>query len=179
MKSGNQISTTVDSRSRKRKFPGLSTLTDEPPRKTRGLALRPANWSNGTKSKKSQGYVANQDELESWTNADIAFIGFRKPDELKVFEEVEEESAKTNLTHILKSLMEMEAQSSGENVARNERIISNCVQNPVAIPDSSVYTRCDNLVEEIFGLDNRNRGTKSKKVPSLSFCFESGLMIYV
>jgi hypothetical protein len=140
-------------------------------RKTRGQA-------HGTNSKKSsQGYVADQHELESWTNADIAHTTFRKPDELKVLCELEEQDTKRNVSHIFKSFMETE--SSNRNVARNEGIILNCIQNPVAIPDSSFYTRCDDLVEEIYGPDSRKRGTKTKMVPSLFFYFEVELMICV
>lgn len=146
---------------------------DEPPRKTRGLALRPTDWSYGTKLKKSQGRIADQTELESWTNADIAYIRFRKSDEL--LDEVEE-STRRNVSHILKPLMETEAESPDGNGSRNELTISNCV---LAMPDSSIYTRCNDLVEEIFGPNNRNRGMKPKTVPSLSFSFyfEPELMI--
>ena len=97
-----------------------SGVLKEPPRKTRGLALRPTNWSYGTKFKKSQGGIADQDELELWTNADVAHIAFRKPDELELLSKVEEESTKRNVSHILTCLMEMEAGGSSENVAENE-----------------------------------------------------------
>jgi hypothetical protein len=152
----------------------LKDHTAEPSGKTRGQALlqdKPTNWPYGTRSKK---YVADQDELESWTNADIAHITFRKPDELKVLCELEEQNTKKNVSHIFKSFMETE--SSNRNVARNEGIISSRIQNPVAIPDSSFYTRCDDLVEEIFGPDSRKRGTKTKMVPSLPFYSEVELM---
>ena len=113
---------------------GVLKDLEEPPRKTRVPALRPTNWSNGAKLKKSQGRIADQDELELWTDADVAHIGFRKPDELILLDKVEEESTKRNLSHILTCLMGMDAKSSSENVARNEGVISNCVQ--VAMPES-------------------------------------------
>ena len=112
---------------------GVLKDREEPPRKTRVLALRSAN---GTKSKKSQSRIADQDELELWTNADVAHVRFRKPDELNLLGKVEEESTKSNVSHIMRYLMEMEAKSSGENVARNEGAISNCVQTQVATPES-------------------------------------------
>ena len=115
---------------------GVLKDRDGPPIKTRGSALRPTNWSYGTKLKKSQGRIADQDELELWTNADVAHIGFRKPDELILLDKVEEESTKRNLSHILTCLMEMEAKSSSENMARNEGVISNCDQTQVATPES-------------------------------------------
>lgn len=127
---------------------------EEPPRKTRGLALRPTNaTSYGGKSKKSLGREADQSELELWTNADVARVRFMKPDELRLHEKGEEENVKRNVSCILASLMEME-----EDVARDQRKISKGVQNQVAMPASSVYTRCDDLVEEIFGPDSGNRG---------------------
>lgn len=140
----------------------------EPHRTTRGQALvqdKPTNWSHGTRSKK--GYVADQDELESWTSADIAHTTFRKPDELKALCELEEQNTKRNVSHIFKSFMGTEG--SNGNVARNEWKNSNCIQIPIAIPDSSFYTRCDDLVEEIFGPDSRKRGTRPKMVHSLFF----------
>ena len=115
---------------------GVVRDREEPPRKARGPALRPTNRSYGTKLKKSYGRIADQDELELWTNADIAHIGFRKPDELMLFDKVEEESTKKNISHILTSLMEMEAKSSSEDKARNEEEISNCVQTQIATPES-------------------------------------------
>ena len=99
---------------------------EEPSRKIRGLPLRSNNSSYGTKLKKSQGRIADQDELELWTNADVAHIGFRKPDELIMLDKVEEESTKRNVSHTLMYLMEMEAKNANENVARNEGVISNC-----------------------------------------------------
>ena len=100
------------------------------PRKTRGLTFR---------TKKSQGHIANQDELELWTNADVAHIGFRKPDELRLLDIAEEESTQRNISHTLTFLMEMdsEAERSSENVARNEGAISNCVQTQAAVPESA------------------------------------------
>ena len=120
---------------------GVQYREEPPPRKTRGPALRPTNWSYGTKLKKSHGRIADQDELELWTNADVAHIRFRKPDELDLLDKVEEESTKRNVSHILTFLMEMEAKSSGENVARNEGVISNCVQTQIATPKSVVEKR--------------------------------------
>ena len=114
---------------------GVLKNREEPPRKTRGLALRPTNWSYGTKFKKSQGQIADQDELELWTSADVAHIAFRKPDELELLDKVEEENTKRNVSHILTCLMEMEAKGSSENVAGNEGAISNCVQTQVATPE--------------------------------------------
>ena len=114
---------------------GVVKGREESPRKARGPASRPTNWSHGTKLRKSQGRIADQDELELWTNADVAHIGFRKPDELMLFDEVAEESTKKNVSHILTYLMEMEAKSSSENMARNEGEILNCVQTPIAMPD--------------------------------------------
>ena len=115
---------------------GVLKDLEELPKKTRGPALRPTNWSYGTKSKKSQGRIADQNELELWTNADVAHVGFRKRDELNLLEKVEEESTKRNVMHILTCLMEMEAKSSSGNVASDEGAISNCVQTQVAIPES-------------------------------------------
>ena len=111
---------------------------EEPPRNIRGLAFRPSNWSYGTKlKKKPQGRIADQDQLELWTDADVAHIGFRKPDELKLLEKVEEESTKKNVSHVLTCLMEMEVESSSENMSRNEGAISNyCVQTRVAMAES-------------------------------------------
>lgn len=126
---------------------------EEPPRKTRGLALRSTNPSYGAKLKKSLGREADQSEFELWTNADVARVRFMKPDELRLHDEGEEENMKRNVSYILASLMEME-----EDVARNQRKISKGVQNQVAMPASSIYTRCDDLVEEIFGPDSGNRG---------------------
>ena len=80
---------------------GVLKDREEPLRKTRG--------SYGTKLKKSQGRIADQDELELWTNADVAHIGFRKTDELGLLDKLEEESTKRNLSHTLTYLMEMEA----------------------------------------------------------------------
>ena len=141
----------------------ISVLKDreEPPRKTRVLALRSAN---GTKSKKSQSRIADQDELEMWTNADVAHVVFRKPDELNLLDEVEEEITKKNVSHILRYLMEMEAKSSGENVARNEGAISNCVQTQVATPESfgeertakaSEWTKMDKDIQAVDGLEGQ------------------------
>ena len=111
---------------------------EEPPRKIRGLAFRPTNWSYGTLLKKKlRGRIADQDQLELWTDTDVAHNGFRKPDELKLLEKVEEESTKRNVSHILTCLMEIEAGRSSENVARNEGAISNyCVQTRVATAES-------------------------------------------
>ena len=118
---------------------GVVKDREESPRKTRGPAPRPTtNWSHGTKLRKSQGRIADQDELELWTNADVAHIGFRKPDELMLFDEVAEESTKKNVSHILTCLMEMEAKSSSENMARNEGEISNYVQNQIGHEDEKM-----------------------------------------
>ena len=133
----------------------LKSVREEPPRKTRGLGL--TKLSHGTKSKKSQGRQANQDELEVWTNTDVAHIRFREPDELKLLDEMEEEIAKRNVAHILACLIKINPENSNENVASNETIL-NDVQNQAAIPDSSIYTRCEDLVGEVFGVTNsRNR----------------------
>ena len=138
---------------------------EEPPRKR--TALRPTNPSyNGTKLKKSQGRKADQDELELWTNADVAYVRFRKPGELRLLEEAEEENVKRNVRPILTCLMEMDTKSSNENATRNEETRS---ENQAAIAASSIYTHCDDLVEEIFGPDGRNRGIKPKMVPSFSY----------
>jgi hypothetical protein len=123
---------------------GILKDREEPPRKIRGLALRP---TNRTKLKKSQGRIADQDELELWTNADVAYIGFRKHDELNLFDEVEEERTKRNVSHILTCLMEMEAKSSSENVARNEGAISNCIQTQVATPETVAEKRTSKAQE--------------------------------
>jgi len=136
-------------------YPEALNDREEPPRKTRGLALRPSNSSYGAKSKKSQGHKIDQDELELWTNADVAHVTFRKSDDLRLPDEAEEENAKRGANHILTYLMETE--SSNEDVARNEGTMTNSIQNQVAMPDTSIYTRCDDLVEEIFGPDSRNR----------------------
>jgi len=136
----------------------------EPPRKR--ATLRPTSSSYGAKLKKSQGRKADQDELERWTNANVAHVRFRKPDELRLLEEVEEENVKRNVRPILTCLMEMDINSSNENVPRNEETLS---KNRAAIAASSIYTHCDDLVEEIFGLDGRNRGIKPKTV--LSFLY--------
>lgn len=137
---------------------------EEPPRKR--LALRPTNSLHGAKLKKSQGRKANQDELELWTNADVAHVRFRKPDELRLLEEAEEENAKRNVRPILTCLMEMDIKSSNKNVTRNGETLS---KNQIAIAASSIYTHCDDLVEEIFGPDSRNRGIKAKMVPSFPY----------
>ena len=128
----------------------LDVLKDheEPPRKTRGPALRPSNWSYGTKLKKSQGRIADQDELELWTNADVAHIGFRKPDELILLDEVEEESTKRNVSHVLMCLMEMETKSSSENMARKEGVISNCVLTEEFATPESVWEKNTSIVPE-------------------------------
>lgn len=149
---------------------------DEPPRKTRGPALRPTNSSYGTKLKKPQSYIADQDELESWTNADIARVGFRSPDETRVLEEVEEENVKRNVRCTFKSLMETDIEGSNDNVARNEWTFSNYA---VAMPDSSIYTRCNDLVEEIFGPSIRNRRMERKTVLRSSSTLQLELMTCV
>lgn len=139
----------------------------EPPRKSRGLGLRPTDSSSGAKLKKSQNRIANQDELELWTNADVAHITFRRPDGL--IDKFNEEYTRRSVSYILTSLTEMEAERSNEDVARNERTMSNGAQNQVAMPESSIYTRCEDLVEEIFGSNTRGKSLlKPKTVPSFS-----------
>jgi hypothetical protein len=102
---------------------GVLKDREEPPRKTRG--------SYGTKLKKSQGRIADQDELELWTNADVAHIRFRKPDELDLLDKMEEESTKRNLSHILTCLMEMEAmqETIGEKKTSKAQEWTKMVQN--------------------------------------------------
>ena len=113
---------------------GIVKDPEEPVRKTRGPTT---NLSHGTKLRKSQSRIADQEELELWTNADVAHVGFRKPDELILLDKVEEENTKRNVSHILTYLMEMEAKSSSENMARNEGAISNCDKTQVAMPESA------------------------------------------
>jgi hypothetical protein len=126
---------------------GVVKDREEPPKKARGPALRPTNWPYGTKLRKSQGRIADQDELELWTNADVAHIRFRKPDELILLDKVEEESTKRNVSHILTYLIEMEAKGSSENMARNEGVFSNCVETQVATPESAGEQRTSKAPE--------------------------------
>jgi hypothetical protein len=126
---------------------GVLRNREEPPRKTRGPALRPANWSYGTKLKKSQGRIADQDELELWTNADVAHVGFRKPEERIFLDKAEEEITKRNVSHLLTYLMEIDAKSPNENVARNEGVISNSIQTLVAKPESGGEERTSKTPE--------------------------------
>ena len=142
-------------------FSNLGVLKDreEPPRKTRGLAFRTTNWSYGTKSRKSQGRIADQDELELWTNADVASIGFRKPDKLRLLEKLEEESTKRNVSHILTCLMEMEAGGPSENVAGNEGVMLDCIQAQIVTPESvgekrtSKGPECSKMVKNFQAVD--------------------------
>ena len=135
---------------------GVLKDRQELPRKTRGLTFR---------TKKSQGQIANQDELELWTNADVAHIGFRKPDELKLLDVVEEESTKRNISHILTCLMEMEAESSSDNVARNEGAISNRVHTQVATPNSAGEKSTYKALEWTEMVKNTRDDVNSPQVP--------------
>jgi hypothetical protein len=129
---------------------GVLKGREEPTRKARGLALRPTNWSYGTKLK---GRIADEHQLESFTNADVAHIGFRKPDELKLFDQAEEESTKRNVSHLLKCLMEKEAKRSSENVERNEGAISNSVQTQLATTESVGEKRTSGAPERTLAVD--------------------------
>lgn len=155
---------------------GVLKDREEPPRKTRRPTLKSTNWPYGTKLKKSQGRIADQDELELWTNADVADIGFKKPDELLLLDKVEEESTKKNVSHILTCLMEMEAKSSSENVARNEGVITNCVQTQVATPESVEekmtpkaleWTKIDKNIQAVDGLEGHEDEEMRDDVSSL------------